>query len=129
MTQFTSLVLKDAANADHTFIPRDITGGVATAVNSTGVPLGEKTASFAVSKTATGKRKVTMKMAIPVVQDVVVAGISKPTIVRAAYADITITVDGTSNTAERADLYAYLKSFLSDSAQIQAAIVDLSTPY
>jgi hypothetical protein len=129
MTTFTSFVLKDAAAADHTFAPRDITGGVATAVNSTGVPLGEKTVSFAVSKTTTGKRKITMKMVIPVVQDIVVAGISKPTVVRAAYADITISFDGTSNTAERQDLYAYLKSFLADTAQIKPAIEDLSTPY
>lgn len=129
MVQLTSLVLKDHAAADHTFVPRDITGGVATTVESSGVPIGEKTASFAVSKTTTGRRKITLKLVIPVVQDVVVAGISKPTVVRSAYADVTITVDSTSSTAERQDLLAYLKSFVSDDDQIKPLIEDLSAPF
>lgn len=129
MPQFASMVLKDHAAADHTFVPRDITGGVATAVESTGVPLGEKTASFSIQRTSTGKRKVTMKMVVPQVQDIVVAGISKPTVVRTAYMDITFTFDSTSNTAERQDALAYLKSFLSNTAQIAPVVEDLASPY
>jgi hypothetical protein len=129
MPQFANLVLKDNANANVTFIPRDITNGVATAINSAGVPLGEKQASFAASRTATGRRKVTLKLVIPVVQDVVVAGVSKPTVVRTSYVDVTFTVDGTSNTAERQDLLAYAKSLLADATQIAPMVTDLSAPF
>jgi len=129
MTQLVTVVLKDAAAADHSFIPRDITGGVATLVNSTGVPIGEKTVSVSTSRTTSGRRKTTLKLVIPVVQDVVVAGISKPTVVRTAYCDVGFTFDGTSNHDERADILAYLVSALGDTTVFKPAIVDLSAPY
>lgn len=129
MTQLTTVVLKDAAAADHSFIPRDISGGVATLVNSTGVPIGERTVSVSNTKTSTNRRKATMKLVVPIVQDVVVAGVSKPTVVRTAYADLTFTFDGTSNHDERADALAYLVSALADTSVFKPAIVDLSAPY
>jgi hypothetical protein len=129
MVQLTSLILKDHAAADVTFAPRDITNGVATTVSSTGVPLGDKTASFSVAKTAAGKRKVTLKVVLPVVQDVVVNGITRPTIVRAAYADITLTFDGASSTVERQDMLAAVKAMLADTTQIKPLVEDLSNPY
>jgi len=129
MPAFANMVLKDHADADVTFVPRDITNGVATAVSSTGVPVGEKTASWATSKTSTGRRKVTLKLVIPVVQDVVVAGISRPTMVRAAYADVTVTFEGTSTTTERQDMRKALIAFVSNAAQIQPLIEDLAAPF
>jgi hypothetical protein len=129
MTQLTSVVLKDHAGADVTFSPRDITGGVATTVSSTGVPIGDKTAVFSVSRTQAGKRKVNLRIALPVVQDVVVAGISRPTIVRTAYMDCTFSFDATSSTVERQDMRAAAKALLSDTAMIIPLIDDLSAPY
>jgi hypothetical protein len=129
MPQLANVVLKDHAGTDHTFIPRDVTGGVATTVLSTGVPIGEKTASFSVTRTATGKRKCLLKMALPVVQDVVVSGISKPTVVRTSYAEISFNFDPTSSTAERQDALAYAISFLKDTGQIAPLVEDLAAPY
>jgi hypothetical protein len=129
MPQLASLVLKDHAGTDHTFIPKGIDGGVATTVLSTGVPIGEKIASFSVSKSATGKRKCLLKMALPVVQDVVVSGISKPTVVRTSYAEISFNFDPTSNTAERQDALAYAISFLKDTGQIAPLVEDLAAPF
>ncbi|DAD50111.1 TPA_asm: coat protein [ssRNA phage Gerhypos.3_19] len=129
MTQLTSMVLKDHAGADVTFSPRDITGGVATTVSSTGVPLGDKTAVFSVTRTQAGKRKANLRIALPVVQDVVVSGISRPTIVRTAYFDGTFSFDGASNTVERQDMLAAIKAMLADTAMITPLIVDLSAPY
>jgi hypothetical protein len=129
MTQLANLVLKDHADADVTFVPRDIVGGVATTVSSTGVPIGDKTVSFAVNRTTTGKRKVTLKLAIPVIQDVVVAGISRPTIVRSAYVDVAFSFDPTSSTVERQDVLALTKSLLGNSGQIVPLVTDLSAPY
>lgn len=103
--QFAPVVLKDAAAADHTFAPRDITTGVATFVESTGVPIADKRLSHSQSRTATTSRtKIGMKLALPVVQDVVVNGVSRPTVVRTGYADATFTFDATSNASERNDL-------------------------
>lgn len=129
MTQLAPIVLKDMANADVTFTPRDIAGGVATLVNSAGVPIGEKKVSLSVSQTASGRRKINIKLVIPEVQDVTVGGVSKPTVVRTAYLDTSITFEGTSNTDERTDALAHLKSLLAETTLIGPAIVALSAPY
>jgi len=129
MTQLASMVLKDHADADVTFVPKDIVSGVATVVNSNGVPIGDKTASFAITRTTTGKRKITLKMVIPVVQDVVVAGISRPTVVRSSYMDATFAFDATSSTTERQDALALFTSLFKNSGQIVPLVTDLSAPY
>jgi len=129
MTQLATLVLKDYADSDTSFVPRDIAGGVATTVNTTGVPVGDKTVSFSLTRTQTGRRKMTVKLVVPVVQDVEVLGISKPTVVRTAYAECTFAVEGTSNTAERRDLLAFMVSALKNTGNIKPLIEDLSAPY
>jgi hypothetical protein len=124
------MVLKDHAAADHTFSPRDIVGGVATLVNTSGVPVGEKTVSYAVSRTSgSNRRKVTLKVAIPIVQDSEISGVTRPVVVRTAYADVTLTFDQTSSKVERQDLLAYLISLLQEDDQITPTIEDLSAPY
>lgn len=128
MPQLNTLVLKNSADADVTFNPRDITGGIATLVSSTGVPIGDKRVTISHSRTTTGREKVTMKIVLPVVQDVVVAGISKPTVVRAAYADIVLTFDGTSNATEREDMLAACVSLLADPLAFDLAVA-LETLY
>jgi len=128
MTVMTHLVLKDHGGTDHTFNPEGLTAGVATYVETSGVPIGDRTISYSVKSTSTGKRKITMKMAIPVVQDSVVNGISKPSVVRTAYVNADITFDSTSNTAERQDVRAFFKNLLADT-DIGAAIEDLSPPF
>lgn len=112
MPQLATAVLKDSANADHTFTPDGIQGNVATLVESTGVPIGNKSISISVNKTTNGRRKVIVKAQFPVVQDAVVSGVSRPTVVRTGYADITMSFDATSSTAERKDVIAYIKSLL-----------------
>jgi len=117
MPQLTSLVLKDGAAtpANHTFAPRDITNGVATLIESTGVPIGDKKVSIALTRTQNGRQKVTMKLAVPTVQDQVISGISRPTAVRAAYCDVTFSFDQTSGTQERKDVLAYMASLFGQS--------------
>lgn len=111
--QFAPIVLTDSTGTTKDFVPRDITNGVATAIRSNGVPIADKRISISQSRTAgNGRAKVQVKLAIPVVQDVVVNGVSRPTVVRTAYADLTLTFDQTSNAAERADVRSYLYSFL-----------------
>lgn len=114
--QFAPVVLKDNAGVDVVFAPRDITNGVATFVKSNGVPLADKRLSFTKTRNPQSKReKVQVKFVVPTVQDVVVNGISRPTVVRTAYADLTLTFDETSQPIEREDLRGYLFYLLGDS--------------
>jgi len=130
MAAFAPVVLKDHADADVTFAPRDIVNGVATLVNSTGVPIGDKRLSLAIQNVGNnGRRRVSFKLVLPVVQDVVVAGISKPTVVRTAYADVTLTFDATSSLNERKDLREHLRTLCADASFGSAAIDSLDVPY
>jgi hypothetical protein len=121
MPQLTNVVLKDNANADHTFTPNDIQGGVASLVETTGVPLGDKRITISLTQTSQGRRKVTTKLSIPVVQDAVVAGVTKPTIVRTAYAELTLSFDSSSSAVERKDVISYIKSLMANAMYVSTA--------
>nr|QDH88675.1 MAG: hypothetical protein H1Bulk304066_000002 [Leviviridae sp.] len=116
MPQLNNAVLKDGATtpANHTFTPDNISGGVATLIESTGVPIGDKRLTVSLVQTSAGRRKVTMKLTIPVVQDATVNGVTRPTVVRTAYADLTFSYDGSSSLQERKDTRAYIVSALAD---------------
>ena len=128
MPQLTSVVLKNHAAVDQTFAPRGIVNGVASLAKSTGVPIGDLRITASRSRTQTGREKVTFKLQLPVVQDVTVSGISKPTAVRTAFCDIAFTVDSTSNTPERQDLLAFAKNLLG-STLASTTVVDLEDIY
>lgn len=112
MPQLAPVVLKDYAAADVTFAPRGFSGGVATLVKSNGVPIADKELSVSKTKTTTGRTKVLFKLKIPVVQDAIVNGVSRPTVVRTAYADVALTFDNTSSVIERGDMRAYLQNLM-----------------
>lgn len=125
MPQLQNTVLKDRATptpVDHTFVPRDIRGDVGTAVESTGVPVGESRLSVSLRRTSpTGKYKAEVKLAVPVVASAVINGITVPTVVRTAFADVTFTFDPLSSEAERnnivgmlADAFAPSKTLVND---------------
>lgn len=130
MPQLTPVVLKDgqATPANHTFAPRDIVGGVATLTESTGVPVGDSLVSVALTRTAQGRRKVTMKLSRPVVQNQVINGVAKPAVVRAGYADITMSFDATSDVQERKDILALTASLLGNDL-VKSVVSDLQGIY
>lgn len=129
MTQLTSVVLKDRLGNDQTFRPLGIASGVATLVNSNGVPAADKTITVSVSKTANGRYKAQVKLVLPTVQDVVINGVSQPSVIRTAYADMSFSFSNLSNKNERQDIQALVHSLLEDWTVFNAAIVDLSAPY
>lgn len=120
MPQLTNIVLKDGAAANHTYAPQDIQKGVATLVESTGVPLGDKRLTIGLSSTTQGRRKATLKLVIPVVQDATVNGVTRPTIVRTAYANVEFSFDAGSSVAERKDARSLLASALADASIVLA---------
>lgn len=115
MPQLQNLVLTDRTTPtaiDHTFTPREITGGVATIVESTGVPIGDNRCTVSLKRTATGRYKGEVRLTIPVVQNQTINGVTSPVVVRTAYANCEFTFDATSSEVERANAVGMLASAL-----------------
>lgn len=112
MPQMSNVVLKDHADANVTFAPRSMRDGVALWINSQGVPVGDGKLMVSRSTTQAGREKVYCKLTIPVVQDAVINGISKPTVVRTAYAELSMSFDATSNVSDRASMVKHLRELL-----------------
>lgn len=132
MPQLTSVILTDEQSTpvDHTFAPRSIESGVATLVESTGVPLAERRISFSQTRSASGRIRATVKLALPVTQDVTVGGITKPTLVRTNYVDMTFNFDLTSSTQERKDVVGMVMDMLKpDQTMVRGALVNLEGIY
>lgn len=115
MPQLQNLVLKDRASTpvDHTFTPRDITSGVATVIETSGVPVGNSKLSISLRTTPQGRYKAELKLAIPTVVNETINGVVVPKVSRTAYADVTFTFDSTSSEAERNNLVGMLADALS----------------
>ncbi len=119
MPQLQNLVLTDRATTpvNHTFTPRDIVGNVATVVESTGVPIGDKRVSLSLTRTnGSGRYKAVVKGVFPIVQDQTINGVTTPTIVRTAYADVEFTFDASSTEQERKDVVGQIYTALGTSA-------------
>lgn len=114
MPQLQNLVVSDRASTpvNHTFVPRDITDGVATVVESNGVPIGENTITASLRKTPQGRYKAVIKGRFPVVQTQTIDGISTPMVVRTANAELSFNFEGTSTLQERKDVVGMIQSAL-----------------
>lgn len=121
MPQLSATVLKDSANVDHTFTPESIENGVAALVESTGVPLGNKRITIGRNQTAQGRRKVTIKLSVPTLEDAVVNGVTRSTVTRVAYCDISLSFDGLSTSLERKNVLAYARNLLAHASVISVA--------
>jgi len=123
MPQLQNVVLTDrkATPVAHTFTPRDITSGVATVIETTGVPVGNSRLSLSLRQTGqNGRYKAEMKLAVPVVVNETINGVTVPKVARTAYADVTFTFDPTSTEAERNDIVG----MLADSLGVSKALVN-----
>lgn len=132
MPQLQTLVLKDrkATPVNHTFTPRDIVDRVGTVVESSGLPIGDARVGVSSTRTATGRYKPVVKFTFPVVQNETVNGVSRPVVVRTAYAEVHFNFDQTSSEAERNDVVGMVESALGvDKALINGAVVKLEGVY
>lgn len=117
MPTLQNIVLTDRAATPvaHTFVPRDVVGGVGTVVESSGVALGEP--RFTVSGRRSGSKfRSKLTLTVPVVQTQIINGISTPAVVRTGYATVDFTFDDSSSTQERKDLIGMLASACGASA-------------
>lgn len=117
MPQLQNLVLTDRAATPvaHTFTPRDIVANVGTVEESTGVKIGDKSFSISNRKTANGRSKVTMKLAVPVVVNETINGVTVPSVSHVAYVDAVFSFDPKSSTQERKDIVGMFQSSLDPS--------------
>lgn len=114
MPQLQPLVLTDraATPVNHTFTPRNISGGVGEVVETTGVPVGESSVTVSLRKTGTGRYKGTLKFKVPVVQNEIVNGVTQPVVVRTAYASLDVDFAAGSTRDERNNLVGMIASAL-----------------
>ena len=115
MPQLQNTVLTDRATptpVDHTFIPRDIRADVGTVIETSGVPVGDSRMSVSLRKLPSGKYKAELKLAVPVVVNETINGVTVPKVARTAFADVTFTFDQLSSEAERNNLVGMLASAL-----------------
>jgi hypothetical protein len=118
MPALQNIALTDRAGTPvvHTFVPREVVDGVGSLVESNGVALGEP--RFTISGRRSGaKFRSKISLTVPVVQSGVDdAGITRPVVVRTAYATVELVAMESSTTQERKDLIGMLASALGASA-------------
>lgn len=133
MPQLQDLVVTDRATptpVNHTLVPRDVTtNGVGTVVENTSVPVGQLSLDVSMRKAGTQYRgRLTMRQ--PVVQDAVVGGVTKPTVVRTSFCALDVVFDETSTEQERTNLIGMLASALGTSkVLVNDAFVKLQGVY
>jgi hypothetical protein len=131
MPQLASLILTDraATPVNHTFVPRDIVNNVATVVESTGVPVGDKRVTLSTRRTPQGNVIVDLKMTFPIVNDQTINGVTTPVVVRTGYADLSLKFSATSTEQERKDLVGQLYSALDASKWTNDVLTKLQAVY
>lgn len=125
MPNLANLVVNDRQTptpVSHTFTPRDITGNVGTLFESSGVPIGNNLISLSLRKTGNGRTKSTVKFVFPVVQTETINGISRPTVVRVARANLEFDFDDTSSTSERDNAIGMVQNTI---AQAQTMVMNV----
>lgn len=127
MAQLQNLVLKDRAATpkDHTFVPRNIVGGVGEVVETTGVPVGESRYTIGLRQ-VNQRYKTTIKMVVPVVVNQTINGVTTPVVARTAYVDVKFDFDATSTEEERNNVVGMFQSSLAaDKALVNDSVVKL----
>lgn len=126
MPAIANLVLTDRAGTpvDHTFVPNGIPNGVATLVENDGVLLGSNKFTIAARSTAS-KRKISLRLVMPVLATETINGIDSPKVVRTAYANVEFNFDMASTSQERSDIVGMLQDALDSSkTMVDGVLVD-----
>lgn len=132
MPQLQPLILKDraATPVSHNFAPRNIANGVGELVETSGVPIGEARFTISMRKTPTGRYKGVIKLAVPEVQTEIIDGISRPTVVRTGFAELSVDFAASSTTEERNNVIGMIQDALTPSkALVNDTLVKLEGVY
>jgi len=132
MASVASLVLTDrtpVTPVDHTFSPNGFSADRTMAFwkKGDGIPVGDYRFSLAKKETQT-KRRILLKLVIPVVSTETINGIDNPKVVRAAYANVEFNFDSRSTQQERNDCVGMIADALAaDQTMLFDTIVDLNS--
>lgn len=130
MPQLQNLILKDAAATpvNHTFVPKDIQGGVGMVKESTGVPAGDARFSISCKQNGNGDYRAQLTLTRPVV--VTDVGTGAVTVARQASFNGTFTFPASSTEQERKDIVAMVSDALTPSkVLVNDALVKLEGVY
>lgn len=131
MPQLQNVVLTDRKSTpvDHTFTPLDISNGVGTVVESSGIPVGQNRLTIS-QRASNGRYRPSLRLQLPVVQNQTINGVSTPVVVRTAYVEVNFTFDQTSSIDERNDAVGMIASALeSNKTLINDTVVNLQGVY
>jgi hypothetical protein len=132
MPQLANVVLTDraATPVNHTFTPEDITSGVGSLVESTGVPVKDKRLTIALKK-SNDRCKPEIRLVVPTTQTVTGSdGITREAVVRTAYATVSFNFANDSTPQERKDVVGMIQSALNAANAVpNGVIVDLTSVY
>lgn len=117
MPQLQSINLSDRTPTTpvvHTFVPRDVVDRVGTVVSGNGILVGEKKLTISTRRTD-DRFRARIVLSVPQTQDVTVAGVTRPTVVRTAFANLEFVFSTESTEQERKDIVGMLQSALDPS--------------
>lgn len=117
MPELTTITVNDRETTPvaHTFIPsRSLPEGVSVFLRSGDSPSGREKLTISL-RSAEEKSKVRIVFAIPTVVDETINGIVRKSVLRTAYADLTLTYDNLSTLQERKNLVGMLANLLASS--------------
>lgn len=133
MPAFQNLVLADRASpvVNHTFGPTliDPKTGIAVLSEQTSVPIGNPTYTIDRKLTTAGRYRIRANLKVPVIQEEVVSGISRPVEVRAAHATVELSFSNQSTEQERKDAVGMLASSLEAAKWTNGVFVNLDGVY
>jgi len=131
MPQLQNLVLTDRAATPvaHTFVPRDIDKGVATVVETSGVPIGENKVTLSLRRVG-ARMKGRLVLTVPVVQTETINGVANPKVVRSAIVSADVVFDVTSTEQERKDAIGmFMTAFDPSKVLVNDTFVKLQNVY
>lgn len=111
MPALQNISLNDRVPVAHSFVPRDIKNGIGLVVANGGTPIGEERLTVSMKKTGARYRGA-LRLAVPVVVNEVINGVTRPTVARTAYVDINVNFDETSTETERTNIIGMLADAL-----------------
>lgn len=120
MSQLANVVINDRAATPvaHTFTPNSLVGNTAVFAESTGTPVSDPTLTVLWTKQSNGRRKVTVRLRKPIVQNETINGVVNPKEVRVGIGEVSFSFDPTSTEQERADVVGLLANSLSASLTV-----------
>jgi hypothetical protein len=98
-------------------------GNVATVVESTGVPVGDKRVTLSLRNTGQGNYVASLRFVFPVVNDQTINGVTTPVVVRTAYCDVDFKFSATSTEQERKDMVGQVYTALASGTSLVNDVV------